>query len=981
MSKRRVAAEWIESLTGVPLPYSSDNAFRAALKDGVLLCKTLNSVFPGMIPKIIEDMPSSGSPGGKIKMLENVQNFLRAVNTIRLPADCLFSVADLESTGWEDRPRIVDCILQLKRLAEASSQWPYVKALKGPSGGEEQPITPARGVVALSVKTPVFPQQTSPNLADLQSLPNRMYASPPCLDLRSSSKSFHAAAGVTRLMQQCTAMLRERMYVDSAQKQAQKFLPLPPSASASSASPEHAMEAMGPVLESVLSSLTQEYEKRLLQKDHELSNTKDQLAGVQKKLVGLQSELTALKDSTAQETTQASREAVESVRAELEALQCRYVVLQGQLTKAESQNEDLLEVLKGKQAERDNRAALLEGEVLGMRKKLEELQDLEGRYRSVKEENRRLYNQVQDLQGSIRVFCRVRPLGLTGDLTPSCVEVGMDGEVAVYEKGERKMYKFDRIFDGTSAQMEVYEDTQALIRSVLDGYNVCIFAYGQTGSGKTHTMAGTMVPGDAEGLGINYRALYDLFALRDARAGEVEYTIKVQMLEIYNENLRDLLLDGSSGGSNKLDILNTQASGCNVPNAIQLEVHSPEDVAEIMARGERNRHTSETKMNDRSSRSHQILTVIVDGSNTLNGSRSHSCLHLVDLAGSERVGRSEASGERLIEAQHINKSLSALGDVMAALANKQTHVPFRNSKLTQLLADSLSGQAKVMMFVHVAPEQSMSGESTSTLKFASRVSEITLGQAKKNVESGKVFEANEQVCRLRQALESKDRQMEQLHLDLNAEREEKSDAQRERDAMHHTYQKDIGELKAQLEAAKRASALSTTSTPLPPCPEHGHSRVPRLKLDTQYDQNVTPLLSSRSSLPSLACDTSPLQSMEITEVTPLASKISAPGGMTMSYSKHIDRLKSARSHYKPEEDTVGTSYQTNAKKDRESGKAMETPNTSRISRAFSSLSQKSTPTTAKADRVQSSRQSSVYNRPAMSAPQTSRIKGRFANNK
>jgi kinesin family protein C2/C3 len=146
-----------------------------------------------------------------------------------------------------------------------------------------------------------------------------------------------------------------------------------------------------------------------------------------------------------------------------------------------------------------------------------------------------------------------------------------------------------------------------------------------------------------------------------------------------------------------------------------------------MAQGAANRHTSQTKMNDRSSRSHQILTVIVDGVNLLSGARTHGCLHLIDLAGSERVGKSEASGarrggrqgrgrqteagggpnlnptcrvlpaagDRLVEAQHINRSLSALGDVMAALASKSSHVPFRNSKLTQLLQDSLSGQAKV----------------------------------------------------------------------------------------------------------------------------------------------------------------------------------------------------------------------------------------------------------------------------------------------
>lgn len=120
------------------------------------------------------------------------------------------------------------------------------------------------------------------------------------------------------------------------------------------------------------------------------------------------------------------------------------------------------------------------------------------------------------------------------------------------------------------------------------------------------------------------------------------------MLEIYNESLRDLLVESSQSASNRLEILNTQASGCNVPGATQIEVHDGDDVRAIMARGASNRHTSETKMNDRSSRSHQILTVIVDGFSHVTGTRCHGCLHLIDLAGSERVGKSEASGNRLV---------------------------------------------------------------------------------------------------------------------------------------------------------------------------------------------------------------------------------------------------------------------------------------------------------------------------------------------
>ena len=235
---------------------------------------------------------------------------------------------------------------------------------------------------------------------------------------------------------------------------------------------------------------------------------------------------------------------------------------------------------------------------------------------------------------------------------------------------------------------------------------------------------------DQSGRGINYRALNDLFDLRDARNGEVQYTIRAQMLEIYNETLRDLLA-APEDKDRKLAVNFTQPSGQNVPNATQLEVQNAGDVLAMMKRGARNRHQAETKMNSRSSRSHQVLTIIVDSKDLVTGNSTHACLHLVDLAGSERVAKSGAEGERLAEAQHINTSLSALGSVMAALADKsKKHVPFRDSLLTTLLQDSLSGQAKVMMFMHVAPEQSSFSESLSTLQFGSRVASITLGQVR-----------------------------------------------------------------------------------------------------------------------------------------------------------------------------------------------------------------------------------------------------------
>eukprot|EP00877_Chromochloris_zofingiensis_P005409 jgi/Chrzof1/1486/Cz10g09190.t1 len=383
------------------------------------------------------------------------------------------------------------------------------------------------------------------------------------------------------------------------------------------------------------------------------------------------------------------------------------------------------------------------------------------------------------------------------------------------------------------------------------------------------------------------------------------------MLEIYNESLRDLLVESSQSASNRLEILNTQASGCNVPGATQIEVHDGDDVRAIMARGASNRHTSETKMNDRSSRSHQILTVIVDGFSHVTGTRCHGCLHLIDLAGSERVGKSEASGERLIEAQHINKSLSALGDVMSALASKNNHVPFRNSKLTQLLQDSLCGQAKVMMFMHISPEANMQSETVSTLKFATRVSEITLGQAKRNVESGKVFEAHEQVAQLRQVSAIRESQVRELQNVVASERQTISKLQDANTALN----REVKELRDMLEARNAMLALRPSQVgTLASLKDAVHSpaataalKVPRLPLDRTptRDQDITPdpvvhaLLTaallpqpaqpSRRTTPPL----SPLSSARDSSATPRSS-INNPVRESFSSSKHIDRLNSAR---------------------------------------------------------------------------------------
>ncbi|KAM3001386.1 hypothetical protein FF2_037683 [Malus domestica] len=400
--------------------------------------------------------------------------------------------------------------------------------------------------------------------------------------------------------------------------------------------------------------------------------------------------------------------------------------------------------------------------------KLKGLTDAAEKYHAVLDENRKLYNEVQDLKGNIRVYCRIRPFLPGQSQKQTTIEyVGENGDLVIANpskqgKDSRRLFKFNKVFGPAATQEDVFLDTQPLIRSVLDGYNVCIFAYGQTGSGKTYTMTGPSVS-STDDWGVNYRALNDLFQISQSREHSIAYEVGVQMVEIYNEQVRDLLSNLVSFNLHTLGIWNTtQPNGLAVPDASMHPVNSTADVLKLMNIGLMNRAVGATALNERSSRSHSVLTVHVRGVDLKSDTSMRGSLHLVDLAGSERVDRSEATGDRLREAQHINKSLSALGDVIFALAQKSSHVPYRNSKLTQVLQSSLGGQAKTLMFVQLNPDVQSFAETTSTLKFAERVSGVELGAARSNKEGRYVRELMEQVASFRDTIAKKDEEIERL---------------------------------------------------------------------------------------------------------------------------------------------------------------------------------------------------------------------------
>ncbi|XP_070816484.1 kinesin-like protein KIFC3 isoform X6 [Chaetodon trifascialis] len=355
-------------------------------------------------------------------------------------------------------------------------------------------------------------------------------------------------------------------------------------------------------------------------------------------------------------------------------------------------------------------------------------QELLRKYKREMNLRKKCHNELVRLKGNIRVFCRVRPVSQEEqDSADAKTMLSFDSEddaiLYLSNKGKIMTFELDKVFSPQATQEEVFQEVQALVTSCIDGFNVCIFAYGQTGSGKTYTMEGVV-----DDPGINQRALRLLFSEVTEKAPDWDYKITVSMVEIYNETLRNLL---GENPTDKLDIkMNPDGSGqLYVPGLTEFIVQSPEDINRVFELGHMNRATACTNLNEHSSRSHALLIITVSGFNTATGNRTQGKLNLVDLAGSERIAKSGAEGSRLREAQCINKSLSALGDVINALRSKHSHVPFRNSRLTYLLQDSLSGDSKTLMMVQVSPLPGNMSESVCSLKFAQRVRSVELSSS------------------------------------------------------------------------------------------------------------------------------------------------------------------------------------------------------------------------------------------------------------
>uniref|UniRef100_A0A6A7FZT0 Kinesin-like protein n=4 Tax=Hirondellea gigas TaxID=1518452 RepID=A0A6A7FZT0_9CRUS len=329
---------------------------------------------------------------------------------------------------------------------------------------------------------------------------------------------------------------------------------------------------------------------------------------------------------------------------------------------------------------------------------------------------------VPKQEDSIRVICRFRPLNKSEEVAGSKYVVTFPSKKGQDDPTVNlggKMYQFDRVIKPSATQEKVYDIVaKDIVKDVLGGYNGTIFAYGQTSSGKTHTMEGVL--GDTTLQGIIPRIVHDIFNHIYNMEETLEFHIKVSFYEIYMDKIRDLL-DVSKVN---LSVHEDKNKTPFVKGATERFVSSPEEVFEVIELAKTNRHIAVTNMNEHSSRSHSVFLIQVKQENIENQKKLLGKLYLVDLAGSEKVSKTGAEGTVLDEAKNINKSLSALGNVIAALADSKGHVPYRDSKLTRILQESLGGNARTTIVICCSPASYNEAETRTTLDFGKRAKTI-----------------------------------------------------------------------------------------------------------------------------------------------------------------------------------------------------------------------------------------------------------------
>uniref|UniRef100_A0A8C6Y430 Kinesin-like protein n=1 Tax=Naja naja TaxID=35670 RepID=A0A8C6Y430_NAJNA len=346
---------------------------------------------------------------------------------------------------------------------------------------------------------------------------------------------------------------------------------------------------------------------------------------------------------------------------------------------------------------------------------------------------------------NIKVMCRFRPLNDSEVIRGDKYIAKFQGEDTVVIAS--KPYAFDHVFQSHTSQEQVYNDcAKKIVKDVLEGYNGTIFAYGQTSSGKTHTMEVRYLPcghmivsqvvpvnyshhfpvcsagklHDPDGMGIIPRIVQDIFNYIYSMDENLEFHIKVSYFEIYLDKIRDLL----DVSKTNLSVHEDKNRVPYVKGCTERFVCSPDEVMDTIDEGKSNRHVAVTNMNEHSSRSHSIFLINVKQENTQTEQKLSGKLYLVDLAGSEKVSKTGAEGAVLDEAKNINKSLSALGNVISALAENSAYVPYRDSKMTRILQDSLGGNCRTTIVICCSPSSYNESETKSTLLFGQRAKTI-----------------------------------------------------------------------------------------------------------------------------------------------------------------------------------------------------------------------------------------------------------------
>ena len=394
---------------------------------------------------------------------------------------------------------------------------------------------------------------------------------------------------------------------------------------------------------------------------------------------------------------------------------------------------------------------------------------------------------------NVNVICRFRPMNeleKTSGNEQVCVFTSPTSlQFNSTREKNRYRFNFDRIFPPSSTQQDIYSfGVKGIIDSVLDGYNGTVLAYGQTSSGKTYTMQGEM--GSEDTRGIIPRMIKHVFDFIHEQNSSSEFMLKVSMIEIYQERIRDLL-DVSRVN---LPIREDSIKGIYVDGCSERYVGCPRDVLDALELGSNNRAQAATNMNEHSSRSHSIFILTINQTNKKEGFSKIGKLYLVDLAGSEKISKTGATGHTLEEAKIINKSLTTLGRVINNLTDgKSQHVPYRESKLTRVLQESLGGNSKTCLIITCSPSIYNESETLSTLRFGERAKkiknkpkinkEVTVAELQKLIDQLKenLKKANARITQLENYIKQKNLTVPEGNYKKEEDEEEIEEKEKEKD--------------------------------------------------------------------------------------------------------------------------------------------------------------------------------------------------------